>query len=128
MPFTFADSPLSAQLLPYKKIADITRAMMEAARAQNWDDALEFGYQYCDAVEALRQHDHAVSHPLSESERTIKRDLLIHILENDAATRQLASPQIGRLGVLLGRLKRQQSLLHAYGSEHTHTSTEAPNS
>ena len=124
MPFHFADSPLSAQLLPYKKIADITRAMMEAARAQNWDDAVEFGYQYCDAVEALRKHDHATSHPLNESERMIKRDLLIRILENDAATRQFATPQLARLGTLLGRLKRQQSLLQTYGVEYARTGAE----
>ncbi|PND34977.1 flagellar protein FliT, partial [Achromobacter pulmonis] len=47
----------------------------------------------------------------------IKYDLLVRILENDAQTRDLALPQLARLGELLGRMKRQQTLLSAYGHQ-----------
>ncbi|MPT37808.1 MAG: flagellar protein FliT [Achromobacter sp.] len=53
--------------------------------------------------------------PLDEAARAMKYDLLVRILENDALTRDLAIPQLARLGELLGRMKRQQTLLSAYG-------------
>ena len=53
--------------------------------------------------------------PLDDAGRAMKYDLLVRILENDALTRDLAIPQLARLGELLGRMKRQQTLLSAYG-------------
>ncbi|CFW41802.1 flagellar protein FliT [Bordetella pertussis] len=47
----------------------------------------------------------------------MKFDLLVRILENDAAVRDLALPQLARLSDLLGRMKRQQSLLATYSGK-----------
>jgi flagellar protein FliT len=41
--------------------------------------------------------------------------MLVQILENDANTRDLAIPELARMSELLGRMKRQQVLLNAYG-------------
>lgn len=111
-------------LVQYEKIASITGSMMEAARRDDWGTALELGQQYCEAVEALR-HDDGQPVLLTPQQRTAKRDLLVRILEHDAVTRDLAVPQLARLSTLLGRLKRQQSLLHTYGADHTYAGSEA---
>jgi len=104
----------SSKLRPYEQIAEITEAMLEAARKGDWGEVLRLGQQYCEMVEQLRTRD-ADPVPLDQSERVAKHDLLVRILESDAATRDLAMPQLARLGELLGRMKRQQSLLHTYG-------------
>ncbi|HEY9273743.1 flagellar protein FliT [Achromobacter sp.] len=97
----------------YQEIAHITNDMLSAAQAGDWDAAMVLGQQYCEQVERLRLTDSSV--PLDEAGRTLKYDLLVRILENDALTRDLALPQLARLGELLGRMKRQQTLLSAYG-------------
>ncbi|WP_313619986.1 flagellar protein FliT [Achromobacter sp.] len=99
----------------YQEIALITREMLAAAQVGDWDGAMVHGQQYCERVERLRQVEY--TKPLDEASRTIKYDLLVRILENDAMTRDLALPQLARLGELLGRMKRQQTLLSAYGNQ-----------
>ncbi|WP_144641522.1 flagellar protein FliT [Bordetella genomosp. 13] len=96
----------------YLDIANITTAMLTAAQSDDWDTVLVCGQQYCETVERLR--DVEPGQPLDEAGRTLKHDLLVRILENDAAVRDLALPQLARLGTLLGRMKRQQSVLAAY--------------
>jgi len=97
----------------YERIASITERMLAAARDEDWNRVVMLGRTYCESVECLRcAHGRPVR---DEAERTSRHDLLVRILENDAHTRDLAMPQLARLGELLGRMKRQQSLLQAYG-------------
>ena len=97
----------------YQEIALITADMLSAAQSGDWDAAMVHGQMYCERVERLRLAETSV--PLDEAGRAVKYDLLVQILENDALTRDLALPQLARLGDLLGRMKRQQTLLSAYG-------------
>ncbi len=106
-------SPPSAILQQYAKIADITDAMLGAARQDDWQLVLQLGQQYCELTEAIRRIDNRVS--LDDDDRAQKHDFIVRILENDAMTRDLAMPQLARLGDLLGRMKRQQSLINTYG-------------
>lgn len=87
--------------------------MLTAAQAGDWDTAVVHGQQYCELVERLRNSEPSM--PLDDAGRAMKYDLLVRILENDALTRDMAIPQLARLGELLGRMKRQQTLLSAYG-------------
>jgi len=105
----------STILEQYQEIALSTSEMLTAAQAGDWDTALLHGQLYCEQVERLR-HAEPVN-PLDEAGRSMKYDLLVRILENDAMTRDLALPQLARLGELLGRMKRQQTLLSAYGNQ-----------
>ncbi|KAG0761509.1 hypothetical protein G6F22_018866 [Rhizopus arrhizus] len=75
--------------------------MLTAAQAGDWDAAMVHGQQYCEQVERLRMTERTV--PLDDAARAMKYDLLVRILENDALTRDLALPQLARLGELLGR-------------------------
>ena len=106
---THISSPI---LEHYQEIAVITGEMLTAAQAGDWDTAMH-GQQYCELVERLRHSEPSM--PLDDAGRAMKYDQLVRILENDALTRDLAIPQLARLGELLGRMKRQQTLLSAYG-------------
>lgn len=100
------NTPLLRQ---YEIIASITGKMLDEARANQWDTVVELGTQYHEAVEHLRTFT-----PLSSQDRQARRELLTQILENDASIRRLATPEIDRLGLLIGAMKRQQSVLHTY--------------
>jgi len=96
----------------YQDIANITGAMLAAAQAEDWDTVAYQGQHYCEAVERLRLLE--PQQQLDEAGRNLKYDLLVRILDNDAAVRELAMPQLVRLGHLLSRMKRQQQLLNTY--------------
>lgn len=96
-------------LRQYETIARISGRMLDEARVNNWDTVVALGEEYQDAVESLR----AIS-TLSSEDREARRDLLVKILDDDASIRMLARPELERLGVLLGNMKRQQTVLHTY--------------
>jgi len=106
-------SPHAPLLSHYQSIAAITAAMLEAARSGDWTIVLSLGQQYIDIVEKLRDIDASV--PLDETSRALKHDLLVRILENDARTRDLASPQMARLNTLLGRIKQHHDHASTFG-------------
>jgi flagellar protein FliT len=97
----------------YQQIATVTEIMLASARIGNWGSVLKHGQRYSALVEQLRLKESSV--PLDDVGRATKYDLLVRILNNDARTRELAFPQLARLGELLSRMKRQESLLHNYG-------------
>ena len=98
-------------LRQYEIIAGISSRMLAEARVDNWDMVVMLGEQYQDAVESLR----AIT-TLTEEDRQARKKLLTQILEDDANIRMLATPELSRLGMLLGNMKRQQSVLHAYSN------------
>lgn len=102
-------SPIPASLHQYQVIAEITRRMLSHAQAGQWDSAIELAPQYHSAVEVLRELGTLPRHDLEA-----RRELLTEILENDAAIRRLASPELDRLGLLINNLQRQRSVLQAY--------------
>jgi len=99
----------STTLRQYEVIAGLSSRMLEHARAGLWDEVLILSSQYQAAVETLRGMN-----PLAEGERVAQRDLLVRILDDDANIRLLASPELNRLGKLLGDIRRQHTVLQAY--------------
>lgn len=99
----------SDTLQQYELIAQITNRMVNQARTNQWSEVLELSHSYIQAVEHLKQINQ-----LSDSERLARRDLLTRILQDDAEIRQLATPELQRLGHLLGDTKRQQNVVRAY--------------
>ncbi|HUG58264.1 MAG TPA: flagellar protein FliT [Candidimonas sp.] len=96
-------------LRQYEIIAGISSRMLEEARTNNWDTVVALGEEYQDAVESLR----AIGN-LSDQDREARKELLAKILDDDACIRMLARPELNRLGVLLGNMKRQQTVLQTY--------------
>lgn len=99
----------SPVLHQYEVIAGITRRMLVEAHANHWDQVVILGEEYQQAVEALRGID-----ALSSEDRAARLALLTQILDDDAHIRQLAAPELSRLGALLGDMKRQHTVLQAY--------------
>lgn len=98
-------------LLQYQTIAEISSRMLNLARTDKWDQLVELGQTYQNEVEKLRGLD-----DLGEEDRSARRSLLTRILDDDANIRRLASPELRRLEVLLGNMKRQQNVLRTYCS------------
>lgn len=95
----------------YQDIADTTHRMLSHAKASQWDQVLALAPLYRSAVEKL--HDIGTV-PADELEA--RRNLLSQILDNDAAIRRLASPELERLNELISGLRRQRTVLQAYYS------------
>lgn len=96
----------------YQEIADVTGDMFASAQAGDWASVLSLGLHYCELVEDLKAIKRSVD--MDETTRSKKHELLVRILANDANTRDLAVPQMARMGELLGRMKRQQAVLTTY--------------
>jgi flagellar protein FliT len=102
---------LHSVLRQYQIIANLSSQMLAQARLSQWDLVIKLGHQYNEAVEELREMDQ-----LTDEDRLARRNLLTQILSDDANIRTLVAPELARLGALLGNMKRQQSVLQAYGS------------
>ncbi len=96
-------------LRQYELIADISGKMLELANKDKWDEVIVLSQRYYEAVEALREMG-----PLDEANRRARKSLLSKILDDDARIRNLAAPELVRLGALLGNMKRHQNVLKAY--------------
>lgn len=96
-------------LRQYEIIADISGKMLSQALSNNWNAVIELGQHYYEAVEQLRQFV-----PLDHDDRIARKSLLTKILDDDARIRNLATPELARLGVLIGNMKRHQAVLETY--------------
>lgn len=93
----------------YQQIADISGKMLKLAQSNDWDAVIALSQQYFEAVETLRPLQ-----PLDTDDRLERKSLLSKILNDDARIRNLAAPEMARLGAMLGAMKRHQSVLEAY--------------
>lgn len=93
----------------YQRIAEISGRMLELAKSNDWDSVIALSQQYCDAVELLRPLG-----PLDDGDKIARKSLLTKILDDDARIRNLAAPEMARLGAMLGAMKRHQNVLEAY--------------
>ncbi|HEY9460472.1 MAG TPA: flagellar protein FliT [Paralcaligenes sp.] len=101
-------------LRQYQIIASLSGQMLAQARLNQWDSVIILGKQYHEAVEDLRHID-----PISGADRLLRGDLLAQILSDDARIRDLATPELARLSLLLGAMRRQQSVFRTYHSSFT---------
>jgi len=104
----------SPVLRQYRLIASISSQMLTQARSNRWELVLALGEQYLEAVESLRIMSH-----LSRDDRLARHNLLAQILDDDASIRDLAAPELKRLGTLLGQMRRKKALSKAYGARNS---------
>lgn len=97
----------------YRAAAAVTTDILSCATAGEWDRVLSLGDEYLALVEAIKQLGDVP--PLDVQDRARKYQLLVNIMENDAATRNLALPSLERLSKLIGTMRRQQALMSTYG-------------
>lgn len=106
-------TPENEMLQCYEQIAPLSGRMLELARDGDWNGLVQLGEQLRQQVDRLREIH--VEAPLEPSQLARKHDLLSQILADDAAIRDIVTPQLAKLSVLLGNMHRQQHLNHAYG-------------
>lgn len=97
----------------YEHIAPLVARMLELARAGNWDALVTLEAQFRADIELLKEID--TTEALDLSQRAQKQRLLKRILADDAEIRNILSPQLARLGALLGSMQQQRNLHQAYG-------------
>ena len=96
----------------YEQIAPLVARMLELARAGNWDALVTLEAQFRADIEILKKID--TTDALDLSQRAQKHRLLQRILADDAEIRNILSPQLARLGALLGSMQQQHNLHQAY--------------
>ena len=106
---TLPSSP-DPTLRHYEYLAELSGKMLQLAQNHDWTGVVSLSQEYREAVEALR----SVSGP-DVVNPDARHALLTKILNDDALLRELAVPELARLGNMIGSLKRQQSLHQAYG-------------
>lgn len=87
----------------YKAIEDSSARMLEAAKAEDWDEIMRFEGVCAVLIEQLRHRSR--SEQLDEGARREKSRIMLRILNNDAQIRFLAEPWLQHL-----ESKCQQSL------------------
>ncbi|BDB28473.1 flagellar protein FliT [Cupriavidus sp. P-10] len=107
-------APFSSIVTCYEAILALSSRMHDAAQAADWDTVTELQRSYLEQVEHLRQLDHEA--PFSDAERMRRYQLLDRILTYDARIRDLAMPQLKKLGDMLTSSRRQVELASAYGA------------
>lgn len=97
----------------YERIAPLVARMLALARVGNWDALMTLETQFRADIERLKVMDSTDALDQMQLER--KHLLLKGILADDAEIRNLISPQMARLGALLGSMHQQQNLQQTYG-------------
>lgn len=91
----------------YKAIEDSSRKMLDAAKAEDWEQVVRYEGACAVLIEQLRQR--ARSEELQPEQRREKTRIMQRILHNDAQIRYLAEPWLAQLD---GEFSRQQPVLH----------------
>ena len=79
----------------YKAIEDGSRRMLEAARADDWDEVVRFESACAVLIAQLREHSQSLN--LDPKQRAEKAQIMQRILRMDAQMRDLADPCLDHL-------------------------------
>lgn len=91
----------------YKAIEDSSRKMLEAAKAEDWDEVVRFERACAVLIGQLREK--ARSEELQPEQRSEKSKIMQRILRNDAQIRYLAEPWLLQVE---GKFETSQQVLH----------------
>ncbi|WDD95651.1 flagellar protein FliT [Burkholderia sp. FERM BP-3421] len=92
-------SPKAEYIARYEAIAAVSGRMLIAARGEEWQALGGLQEEYLRLVDSLKEAA-GPGIALDESERGRKYELIRQILADDAAIRDLASPDVARLSAL----------------------------
>ncbi|MGS0893030.1 flagellar protein FliT [Burkholderia stagnalis] len=99
-------------LARYEALAAVSGRMLRAARGADWSALPGLQDEYLRLVDGLKDAEPGVS--LDEAERVRKLDLIRRILADDAAIRDLASPDVTRLSALFDARRSTRVLADLY--------------
>ncbi|CAN0624113.1 flagellar protein FliT [Burkholderia multivorans] len=96
----------------YDAIVAVSGRMLRAARVADWGALSRLQAEYLRLVEGLKEAEVGVS--LDETELGRKLDLIRRILADDAAIRDLATPEVARLSALFESRRSTKMLTDMY--------------
>ncbi|MFL6668096.1 flagellar protein FliT [Burkholderia ambifaria] len=96
----------------YEALAAVSGRMLSAARGADWSALPELQAEFLRLVDGLKEADPGVA--LDESDLGRKLGLIRRILADDAAIRDLASPELGRLSALFEARRSTKVLTDLY--------------
>jgi len=102
-------------LATYKRIARVTRQMLAAAQAGQWDRLTTLEHECSGLFAPLVEHDRQP--PAGAEYVRRKAELIRDILADDAQIRLLVEPRLNDLSALLGSTRQEQRLVRAYESD-----------
>ncbi|NIF93348.1 flagellar protein FliT [Burkholderia sp. Cy-637] len=102
----------AAYLARYEAIAEVSGRMLMAARGADWPTVDGLQAEYQTLVDGLKAAEEGVM--LDPTERGHKYALIRRILADDAAIRDLASPEVARLSALFDAGRSTRMLKDIY--------------
>jgi len=97
----------------YEDVAELTKQMLSAARQQDWDKLTELETRCAQHVAHLKMIKVAL--PLAKEGRERKVASIKSILEDDREIRNLVSPWMARLNLLINSHNTGGKVARAYG-------------
>jgi len=104
---------MPSQIETYEQIHALSTRMVEAARANDWDQLIDLEHNVADLRATLLAEE---SNPLDPAEVEQKRRLIQYILRDDAEVRRHTEPWMEQVRRFLGGDARKQRVDRAYGS------------
>lgn len=101
-------------LVIYESMAQLSTAMLAAARDGDWDRLTELERDCAAQLRILHAHEATVA--MHGPARTRKIALIRNILADDREIRDLTMPWMARLSALIGNTRAQTRLANAYGA------------
>jgi flagellar protein FliT len=103
-----------SSLALYESMSTLSAQMVDAAVACDWDRLVALELDCAGLARHLEADGEPI--PLSETERTRKRDLIRRILADDAEVRRHAEPWMEQVRQFLGGGARERSVRRTYGA------------
>ncbi|WP_343583078.1 flagellar protein FliT [Herbaspirillum sp.] len=97
----------------YESIAELTKEMLAAARASDWELLASLETRCGKHIATLKNFEDTIT--LSEQHRNRKIDIIRKILEDDRDIRNLTEPGLRRLSALIQSNQTEQKLVNTYG-------------
>ena len=105
-------SPLSL----YESMSTVSAAMVEAARANDWDRLIALERDMAALRDEIMRAAGALQEPLGAAEAARKAELIAAMLENDVEIRQHVEPWLASVRKLLSGAARDRAVRTAYGA------------
>lgn len=105
-----------SDLVRYEAMLQLSRQMVDAASANDWDRLLALEKSEAELRETLRSEAQPDGAGLSADERERVGELIREIQTNHARVRDVVEPWLGSVRQLLGRQTRERSLRDSYGA------------
>lgn len=105
-----------SSLALYESMSTVSAAMVEAARANDWDRLVTLEREMAALRDEIMRAAGASQEPLGATEAARKAELIAAMLENDVEIRQHVEPWLASVRKLLSGAARDRAVRTAYGA------------